>query len=160
MGLLRGRGILHPRYFRHAVPSLETDYVALIEITRDDVNADPVWDEDAKQWVSQPLPLLWRGMARLQPNKDWRARNRTWAGEETAEHAVRVQLNLYKNLLVPKEVWPAPMVDVKHGDFVTVIRNQNDPSLELHQFVVRNSMGASDSWHRTLLCDVPLGSRQ
>ena len=161
MGIFKGRGLLHPRYFRHPVPSLESDYVALIEFTRLDseANTPPEWDEEAEEWTSSALLPLWRGMARLQPNKDWRARNRTWASEETGEHALRIQMNLYKNLLVPKDEWPAAPVDIKHGDLVTVTSNPNDPVLEGYQFTVRNSMGASDSWLRTILCDVNLGTR-
>lgn len=158
MGLRRGRGTLDPRYFRHMTPVLEGDMIALIEMYRMDPTAEPVWD--GVSWSSGTGDLLlWRGMARVQPNKDWRARNRTWANEDTAEHAVRFQLNLAKNHLVPKHEWPAPLVDIQHGDIVKVTNNPNDPLLESFVFSVRNPIGASDNWHRTLLCDANLGSR-
>lgn len=165
MGLLRGRGTLHPKYFRHMTPVMEGDFVSLIEILRLDPNAEAVWIEDPTSeyggyWGDGAADAtLWRGMSRIAPNKDWRARNRTWANEDTAEHAVRLQFNLAKNLLVPREDWPAPLVDIQHGDIVRVVENPNDPILELYSFSVRNPIGASDNWHRTILCDANLGSR-
>lgn len=165
MGLLTGRGTLDPRSFRHMTPVMEGDFVSLIEIYRLDPNAEPVWVEDAGveyggYWIEGAEDgRLWRGMARIAPNKDWRARNRTWANEDTAEHAVRLQFNLAKNLLVPREDWPATPVDIHHGDIVKVVNNPNDPVLELYSFSVRNPIGASDNWHRTVLCDANLGSR-
>ena len=165
MGLLKGRGTLDPRYFRHMTPVLEGDFVALIEVWRLDPDAEAVWVEDEDHdnggyWTEgaddQPM---WRGMARVVPNKDWRARNRTWANEDTAEHAVRVQLNLAKNFMVPREDWPVPLVDIQHGDIVKVLNNPDDPILERYTLSVRNPIGASDNWHRTLLCDANLGSR-
>lgn len=158
MGLRKGRGTLDPRYFRHMTPVLEGDMIALVEVYRMDPGAEPVWD--GVSWASGSSDvLLWRGLTRVQPNKDWRARNRTWAQEDTAEHAIRFQLNLAKNELVPREDWPAPLVDIEHGDIMKVIDNPNDPILESFVFSVRNSIGASDNWHRTILCDVNLGSR-
>jgi hypothetical protein len=72
---------------------------------------------------------------------------------------VRIQLNTYKNFLVPKDQWPAPPVDILHGHVVTVLNNPNDPVLENFIFTVRNPIGATDNWHRTILCDANLGSR-
>lgn len=156
MGLLVGRGTLHPAYFRHATPVIEGDMVALIEIKKPYSGAtEPVWNEATQEWAYDANEVVWRGMARVQPNKDWRARNREWAQENTAEHAIRVQINLYKNMLYP---WPAPPVDLKHGYIVTVVNNPNDPILERYMFTIRNPIGASDNWHRTLLCDANLGS--
>lgn len=158
MGLLKGRGTLDPRSFRHMTPVLEGDFVALIEVIRPSPeDAQPEWIDG--DWVYPTPTALWRGMARVTPNKDWRARNREWAMEQTAEHAVRVQLNLAKNMLVPKSEWPAPAVDIRHGDVVKVVDNPNDPILERYNLTVRNPIGATDNWHRTLLCDANLGSR-
>jgi len=139
-------------------PVIEGDMIALIHIVRMDPAAEPVWD--GIEWSSGASDTpLWQGMASVRPNKDWRARNRTWAMEDTAEHAVRMQINLAKNLLVPHADWPAPPVDIQHGDIVTVLNNPNDPVLEQYAFSVRNPIGATDNWHRTLLCDVSLGNR-
>lgn len=160
MGLRAGRGTLDPRYFRHAVPVIEGDMIATIEISVPfDGTQEPYWDDATGAWVSPAAVLIWQGKARIQPNKDWRARNREWSMENTAEHAIRVQLNLAKNLLVPREAWPADPVDIQHGHIVHVIDNPDDPLLTNYLMTVRNPIGASDSWHRTLLCDVDLGGR-
>lgn len=160
MGLLRGRGTLDPRYFRAGTRVIEGDMTALIKILRpNDGTAEPVWSDEAGEWIEPADTLIWRGMARIQPNKDWRARNREFAFENTAEHAVRVQLNVYKNFMVPREQWPAPAVDIQHADIVEIERNPNDPILEKYVLSVRNGIPASDNWHRTLLCDANLGSR-
>lgn len=161
MGLRTGRGTLDPRYFRHATPVFEGDMTALIEIRHPfKGDEEPLWDSELAEWVyPEDLAPVWRGLARVQPNKDWRARNREWAMENTAEHAVRIQLNAYKNFLVPKDEWPAPPVDILHGHVITVLNNPNDPVLENFVFTVRNPIGATDNWHRTILCDANLGSR-
>lgn len=165
MGLLKGRGTLDPRFFRAGTPVFEGDMTALIEVIRSSPEgSQPAWVEDETYeyggyWQDHGALVLWRGMARVTPNKDWRARNRTWAMEQTAEHAVRIQMNLYKNFLVPREEWPAPPVDIWHGDIVKIVKNPNDPVLEKYSLAVRNAIGASDNWHRTLLCDANLGGR-
>lgn len=159
MGLRIGRGMIDPRYYRHPMLGLEGDYTSLIDIIRPRGGAEQTWVEAEERWTNVDVEPMWRGMARVQPNKDWRARNRTWASEQTAEHAVRFQFNLAKNHLVPKSEWPAPLVDIQHGDIVRVQSNPNDPVLELYQFTVRNPIGASDNWHRTILCDANLGGR-
>lgn len=161
MGLYTGRGVLDPRYFSHPRPSFEGDYVALVEFfDPSDSDDDVSWDEVEEKWVSVIKSPLWRGMARVVPNKDWRARTKDFAGESNAEHAVRVQLDIRKNLLVPKAQWTQEnAVDLKTNHMMRVITNPADQLLTEYRFVVRNSVGASDNWHRTILCDVNLGGR-
>lgn len=160
MGLLRGRGTLDPRYFRHATPVIEGDMTARIIVLRPhDGTQEPVWNDVTETWEMPENAPVWRGMARIQPNKDWRARNREFALETSAEHAVRVQMNIFKNWLVPKPEWPAPPVDIQHGYIIEIEDNPNDRVLENYLMTVRNPMGASDNWHRTLLCDVNIGGR-
>lgn len=161
MTVRKNRGILDPRYFRHPMRSLWSDYTALVEFyIPSDADDDLQWDEEQGRWVSAPAEILWRGMARIAPNKDWRARTRDFAGESAAEHAVRFQLDVRKNLLVPRAQWTEEyMVDLTTGHMVRVISNPNDPALQEYTFVVRNAIGANDSWHRTILCDANLGGR-
>src|SRR5690606_39487543 len=85
MGLLTGRGTLDPRYFRHATPVIEGDMTALIEIRRPyEGEEEPLWDSELEEWIyPNDLSPVWKGMARIQPNKDWRARNREWADRKS-----------------------------------------------------------------------------
>ena len=154
----------HPRFDSAAYAPLSVLCNSLIEVYPKAGNNDATWTpEDGL--VSSTAAPLWRGWAAVTPNKDWRARDRRWAYDDTAVHAYRVQLwHVRKNLLVPKEAWStAPLVRFKEGQVVKVTRNDSDPTYEGLRLVVRNAITDSDKWQPTLLCDMstedPLGSK-
>ena len=156
MGLLRGRGTLDPRYFRHATPVIEGDMTAHIVILRPhDGTEEPFWDKDLEQWLMPDNDPIWEGMARIQPNKDWRARNREFAREETAEHAVRVQVEFGSNTIDGSD---GVLPEFRLGDRVRVLSSPHDNALEDYIFTVRNPISSSNAWLRNLLCDVDLGA--
>ena len=98
--------------------------------------------------VTQGIRLVWEGQARVQSNKDWRARRRSGRGDPMIQHAFRVQIPLRdENGLVPP-------VDVEDG--IQVIAAPNDEDLMRQTMTVRNNSVGSNPFNKNLLCDVDL----
>jgi len=105
--------------------------------------------------------LVWRGHGRVQPNIDWRARDRDFAGELTATHAVRVQLGINKNHV--GAVLDGAGKIVTYGDdptfakdfIVKVVETQVSGAQGLVglPMVVRNALVSDMPWVYNLLCD-------
>lgn len=154
----------HPRFDSTAYAPLSIFVNSLVEIYPKQLNDGVTWTPDGGIVPAVVTPL-WRGWAAVTPNKDWRARDRRWAYDDTATHAYRVQLHhVRKNLLVPQSEWStAPLVMFKEGQIVKVVRNDSDTTYEGLRLVVRNAITDSDKWQPTLLCDMstedPLGKK-
>ena len=100
--------------------------------------------------------LIYRGIARVQPNKDWRARKQEYETEAVVEHAYRIQLAFDGQELsgkgFPQVILPEDRVKVIE---VASLRGVAiDPAIKNFDFIVRNSVAGSNYWVRTLLCDV------
>lgn len=87
----------------------------------------------------------WVGPARVQPNKDWRARKERFPGQAAVDYAVRFQISLEDGTLP----------EMHTGDTIRVTNELPlpDPLLSRYLFVVRNISVSSNSWVRTILCD-------
>jgi hypothetical protein len=153
---LMNRRSMDPRwvYASRKVPSGFME--ATIEIFRPaPQNSEPVFDPETGTWSGGPVTYLFRGRARVQPNKDWRARNREFAREETAEHAVRVQVEFGSNTIEGSD---GVLPEFRLGDRIRVTSSPHDTALEDYIFTVRNPTSSSNAWLRNLLCDVDLGA--
>lgn len=155
MALMNRRSV-DPRwmYASRKVPSGLME--AIIEIFRPaPQDSEPVFDPTTGTWSGGAPLYLFRGNARVQPNKDWRARNREFAREETAEHAVRVQVEFGSNKIDGSD---GVLPEFRLGDRVRVISSPHDTALQDYIFTVRNPISSSNAWLRNLLCDVDLGA--
>lgn len=105
---------------------------------------------------------VYRGIARVQPNKDWRARKQKFETEAVTEHAYRIQLAFDGQELEDNDGNPLPFPAIHAEDRVRVIQVQSlrgievDPAIKDLVYIVRNSVAGSNYWVRTLLCDVIL----
>jgi hypothetical protein len=154
-----GRGIFHPDFFYHPRTTVESAMIARVKIYKPTgVPADwvPSVGMDNDGYI-----LVWEGPARVQPNKDWRARPKEVAGEFNAVHAVRVQIPVGRNELGGVKsgdrfssygVDPAfakdYRVDVVDMPVIGTIR------MEDKALTVRNALVSSNAWLINLLCDV------
>lgn len=143
---MRRGGVFHPKFFYHARPVVESVMTATVEIF-EPTGGVPKWDGGTG--MSNTYNLVWRGLARIQPNKDWRARPREFAGEFDATQAVRIQVGIGKNELG---------MDVEfHKDFlvrvveVPVVGAEN---MVGNEYYVRNALTSSNLWVYNLLCDI------
>ena len=143
---MRQPKIFHAQFAVHPRPGINTSMTDRIEIYK------PTGKQP--QWVpGQPMPdgafeLVYRGFGRIQPNLDWRARDRKHAGELDATQAVRVQFPIGGNEL-------GPDVMVAKDYKVVCIEPGADaaPWITKYEFMVRNATQASQKWLFTILCD-------
>lgn len=111
----------------------------------------PFWDPETGEIAGDGLTVLWEGRARLQDNKDWRARDVLTASDPQMVQFIRVQIPL-------REDGPVPHFEV--DDYVLV--QPPDPQstwthdLDLQSWTLRlrNSLNSSYPWLRNLLCSV------
>lgn len=116
---------------------------AVIELWRDTGNlaTDVVWD--AETGGSAPaMEWLYTGPARIQDNKDWRARRRNGGSDPIVQHAVRVQ--------IPMSACPP----IKTFDIIKILSAPYNPALLEYTLHVRNPLNASDAWVHNVLCDI------
>lgn len=114
--------------------------VATIIIARRD-GTEAVWNPTTGAVTGGGLNYVWLGQARLQPNKDWRARRRNGEDSPTVQHAMRVQA-------------PMDCPPILLGDFIGVMENPYDDALERYVFHIRNPIESSNTWGRSVLGDI------
>lgn len=101
--------------------------------------------------------IIYRGMGRVQPNIDWRARDRNFANELTATQATRVQIKFHGNELTEDGSVPEIFKDYRVVLLVPGGSDRND-WLTGSSMIVRNAEQASQKWVRSMLCDT--GTRE
>lgn len=156
--LNRNLGVFHPRFFYHARPTVESTMLARVEIYRP-TGKQSNWTP-GEGMSNDAYELVWVGDARIQPNIDWRAREREFAGEFDATHAVRVQVPMQRNELNAVKVngeyvsySPDPEF---YKDFVVkVVASyvKGTDKLVGMKYTVRNAINSSNAWVHNLLCD-------
>lgn len=104
---------------------------------------------------------VWFGQARIQPNKDWRARPKEVGGVFDATQAVRVQIPIGKNELGAVKVdgkFVTYGIDPEFAkDFrvdIDFMPTTGSKVMETKQLIVRNALISSNAWAYNLLCDV------
>src|SRR4051812_4747214 len=122
---MRNTGIFHPDFFYHPRPVVESAMIAGVKIyepTGEQSNWEPgqVFDPDSL------YTLRWVGKARIQPNKDWRARAREQGLDFGATQAIRVQVGVDSNLYYvdPNVKPPVPHPDASEDfkkDWMVVV---------------------------------------
>lgn len=116
--------------------------VADVIIGRKD-GTETVWDPDTGAITGGGFDFVFLGKARLQPNKDWRARRKDSKNSPMVEHAIRVQIGM-----------ECPPVLV--ADYIGVLLAPYDDALERYVIHVRNPVESSNTWGRSFLADMDL----
>lgn len=113
------------------------------------------WDAETNEIVGSQFEMLWTGRARVQPNKDWRARSVESASDPEMVQYIRVQIPLKKD-------GPVPHLNV--ADIIRVLPPdpagtwEHDRDLESWIFRVRNTGNSSNNWLRNILCGTDLSA--
>lgn len=155
-------GIFHPDFFYMPRRSLNTTQIVEVEVyerTGETTQWTPVAGMSGNIYN-----LVWRSNARLQPNKDWRARPREFSKEFDDVHAVRIQLPIGKNLFGAEYDPLDPTKIIAYGvdpdwakDYevrVVSSRVTGTERLDGTTYVVRNAINSGNAWLYNLLCDV------
>lgn len=156
---MRAGSVFHPLYFYHARPTVNSTMVARVEIWRP-TGEHSKWVPGEGQTGGR-FEKVWAGNARLQPNKDWRARARDFEGEFVAQQAVRIQIPIGKNEV--GAVLDANDKIIEYGDdpdfgahyrvYVTETPVKGTEFLMNKTFIVRNALRSTNTWLYNLLCD-------
>lgn len=129
--------------------------IASIEIYRQE-DARPRWDEESGELIGGGLETLWTGQARVQDNKDWRARAVRAASDPQLVHYVRVQIPLLQH----DEGITTRVPHLRRGDLIRVVEPDPDsfwaldPDLSKWVLRIRNTVNSSNPWLRNILCGV------
>lgn len=152
-------GIFHPLFAYHARQTVESAQQVLVNIYKP-TGGTAEWTPGVGM-ANSTTTLVWTGYARVQPDKDWRARARDQGNEFTATQAVRVQIGIGKNLLgavkdVNGKIVTYGADPMFKKDFVVVVAETNVTGTEglvNLSMTVRNALSSSKPWLYNLLCD-------
>lgn len=164
---MRVGGIFHPNFFYAPRRTVESGEIVKIKIYA------PA--PEGGEWVPgvglevEGDTLLWEGLGRYQPNKDWRARPREVQFEYDAVQAVRIQIPIGKNQF--GAVWDTNLKRyTKYGvdpHFVKDMRVEvvSGPVLgfessEGKNLYIRNAIQTQNLWQYNLLCDTKTGGTE
>lgn len=147
---LNARRAIDPRWLTHHRRTAEGFMLRTIEIYVQDSPAAG-WDPATNELIGGTRTMIWDGRARVQGNKDWRARSVLAAGDPQMVHYVRVQIPFTKDGPVPHIPVDA-IIEVKAADPDSNWRHDDD--LGAYTLRVRNTVNSSNPWVRNLLCGV------
>lgn len=143
---MRQPQIFHPLFATRPRAGIETSMTDRIEI-REPTGDYPAW-VPGTGIAAGAYNAVYRGPGRVQPNLDWRARDRKIGGELDATTAARVQIPFGKN-----ELGADPHIAKDYQVVVLSSTGKDSASLQDYTFVVRNALQASQKWLRTFLAD-------
>jgi hypothetical protein len=109
------------------------------------------WDPVTDTLTGGGTTLLWTGEARVQGNKDWRARSVLAAQDPQMVHYVRVQIPFDEDNEVP-DIPVDAIIKILPPDPDSTWAHDDD--LGTHLLRVRNNVNSSNPWLRNLLCGV------
>lgn len=153
---LNARRSLDPRWIRHHRSVPEGFMIHPIVILRPAAGRQ-TWDRETLSIVGGELETIWEGYARIQPNKDWRARSVESGVDPQMVHYTRIQISLNKQ---------GPVPDIRVADIVAAQEVQDNDDWvfnhTLHSWsqFVRNAENSSNRWVYNLLCSADLSDME
>jgi hypothetical protein len=149
-----------PRYLTHARPAVNGFMLAYGQVFK------PTGEE--VKWVpgqgnlDNAYTLVWEGRLRVQPNIDWRARSRDFAGEWDATMATRINMPMHENYFgavlnqdgTVKTFAADPVFALGDVVVVTKVNGQGQRTLLNKRYTVRNALPSTNMWEHDLLTDV------
>lgn len=147
---LNARRSLDPRWLTHHRRVVKGFMLRDVIIYALDTNAPAAhWDPETNTMVGEERQLLWEGQARIQGNKDWRARSVEAGGDPQMVHYVRVQIPFGPDNPVP-HIPVAALIEVQPVPSESTWVHDDD--IMAWTLRVRNSVNNSNPWVRNLLC--------
>lgn len=153
--MLHARRALDPRWIVHhrRVPAgFMIHPISIYRMVDQEVVRDPITGE----YTVGELTLLWQGDARVQPNKDWRARNVESANDPQMVHYTRVQIQSPRHNPTPTFRVADVVVCEEVTDTEDWVFNHD---LEAWTMYIRNAQNSSNRWLTNLLCSADLSDQ-
>lgn len=157
---MRNNTIYHPLFATHPRNSLYTGMTDRVEILRPTDVRSEAWSLNGGIVTPAFVPV-YIGRARVQPNIDWRARDREHAGELNSTIAARIQIPIGENEFGATydddgelvSYGPDPIISKNFKVHVLSSESDASPGLPEYEFIVRNALQASKKWLYTFLAD-------
>ena len=149
---MRGTGIYHPLFATHPRNGIESSMTDEIRISKPTgVRSKWVPGSNGGDFDSDAYEVIYEGMGRVQPNLDWRARDRNFASELTGTTTIRVQVPVHGNRLTDDGTIPLIAKDY----LVELINTPDEENgwLKGTPIIVRNATQATQKWLRTMIAD-------
>jgi hypothetical protein len=153
---LNARRSLDPRWIRHHRSVVEGFMIHPIQILRMAPGRQS-WDPLTQTIVGGEPEEIWAGPARIQPNKDWRARSVESGVDPQMVHYTRVQISLNKGQPVPHIRVADMVVAQEKTDTDDWVFNH---TLSAWTMFVRNAVNSSNRWVYNLLCSADLSDME
>lgn len=158
-GVLNRRSVFDPRFQRGMAFVDEKADTSSVLVRRRTAASIAPWDFDTGGRPDDgDYKILWTGPARVQPNKDWRARGYVFGDETVVFQACRFRLPLANG------VWADDIDDAdkffldEDQVIITETSFKNLERLKRYIFVVRNPLISGNGFQQNLLADVNLKS--
>lgn len=155
--MLNRRHSFDPRWMTYHRKVVRGPMMSTIQWWRPE--GDLRWDAQTNELAGAAKILLWEGPARVQDNKDWRARDAHSASDPQMLQYVRVQIPLDD-----PDAGPPPPLNVQDIGIVVdaeVSSNSSwplDRELSRWRLHVRNTLNSSYPWLRNVLCVIDLSA--
>lgn len=150
MGLNSRLGMFHPDFAYHVRPTVNSAQLAKVKVYKP-TGVRATWTP-GDGMSDDSYELVWQGQGRIQPDLDWRARNRDFSGEQTGVIAVRVQLPIGGNELGDDVTFAA-----NYRVNIEYMPNSGGNTMVGKTLYVRNATMSSNAWLYNLLCDSDTG---
>lgn len=150
--MLHGRRSLDPRWIRHHRSVPEGWMIHPVIIYRRGSGV-PTLDPVTGEVTGVEMEQIWEGRARIQPNKDWRARFVESANDPQMVHYTRVQIPVRTGEQPPTFRVGDTLIAQDVQDTTDWVYNHD---LKGWMLYVRNAQNSSNRWLVNLLCAADL----
>jgi len=157
--MLNTRSVFDPRFseaFARTGQAAMTSSVLVRRRKPEGAAGAAEWDYSLGKYRGSDFVTLWAGQARVQPNKDWRAKSYEFANMTTAMQACRFSLPLMDG------VWNGALAEEQRHfedeDQIIIVENffPGLDAIKRFTFIVRNDLISGNAGLQNILADVDL----
>lgn len=146
---LNSRPALDPRWAYHNRPVAQSFMTCAVSISHQGLEGVE-YDATTNTWSDNAV-IVWSGKARIQPIST--SNNINTLTNDSKVRRVQVEIDFSGNEVSGSS---GAMADIRPGDYLMVTDSPVDPMLQNFIYIVRDVIGSSTPWVRTLICDVNL----
>lgn len=157
--MLNTRSIFDPRFTRAVAQVGQGGMTSSVLVRRPLPEDSPLrggWNYEEGKHIGEEFQTLWAGPARVQPNKDWRAKSYEFASTTTAIQACRFSLPLADGAW--NGALSASEREFRDEDQIIIQSNAFDhlDAIKRFVYIVRNGLVSGNAGLQNILCDVDL----
>lgn len=146
---LNSRPVLDPRWTTHHSPVEDGFALAYIQIFKPN-NVDKVYNATNNTWSGNPT-ILYKGWARIQPNRPFTAAEGNNDFVPTSTKDVAMFFNIMRNDITG---FNHTIADIRPGHEVKVTASPADAQMLNFTYSVKSVINSSNTWSRGIVCEV------